>query len=109
MTDKNAAPLNHLFFEDSFFPALRDTDVTLRRGELNVLTGAFNFVARKSGEIMPVQVTAVECKPFRELADEIFVRDGKGSKEQTFKDMSRFYPDMTEDSKITVISYRVKP
>jgi len=99
-------PLKQMLFDDAFFPALRNTDVTLRRGELNVLTGAFNFVAKNSGEVMPVVVTKVECKPFKELSEEIFTRDGKGSKEATLRDMKRFYPDMTQDSKITVISYQ---
>lgn len=103
----NAEPLKNLVFEDSFFPALRNTDVTLRKGDLNIITGSFNFVAKKSGEVMPVLVTDVQRKPFRELANEIFRRDGKGSKEATLRDMRMFYPDMTPESVVTVVSYRL--
>src|ERR1700722_371171 len=100
MTDASAEPLSQLLFDDSFFSALKDTDVTLRRGRLNVAAGPFNFVAKKSGAVMPVEVTAVECRPFREVAEEVFSRDGKGGKEQTLRDMQKFYPDMTPDSPV---------
>jgi len=104
----NNAPLNKLVFDDAFFPALANTDVTLRKGELNILTGAFNYVAKNSGDVMPVEVTKVEHVAFKDLSSGIFARDGKGSKEQTLRDMARFYPDMTEDSKVTVVSYKVQ-
>ena len=107
MSDTSGAPLSQLIFDDAFFPALRNTDVTLRKGELNVAAGAFNFVARRSGEVIPVQVTDVQCRPFRDIASEIFERDGKGSKEATLCDMKRFYPDMTPETPVTVISYKV--
>ena len=99
-------PIKQLVFDDAFFPALATTNVTLRKGELNIVAGAFNFVAKKSGEVLPVEVTAVQSKAFKDLSEEIFKRDGKGSKEATFKDMSRFYPDMTPETKVTVVSYR---
>ncbi|HTK85102.1 MAG TPA: hypothetical protein VL625_08460 [Patescibacteria group bacterium] len=105
--DKASVATGTLIFDDRFFPALRDTDVTLRRGTLVVASGEFNFVARDSGQVLPVIVTAIETGPFKSLSDEVFNRDGKGGREQTLHDMQIFYPDMDESTPVTAISYRL--
>lgn len=104
-----AKPLGSLVFDDQFFPGLRDTDITLRRGALNVISGPFNFVAAQSREILPVCITAVETCPFNRLPDSVFTRDGKGGKVDTLRDMRISYPDMNEDDEVTAISYQLIP
>lgn len=104
--DHEALSQNSLTFEDSFFPALRNTDLTMRKGKLDIVKGPFNFVAKYSGQVMRVLITDVEAKPFRELSDSIFERDGKGGPDATLRDMQLFYPDITADTAVTAISYK---
>jgi len=108
-SDDAAVAHGSLVFDDAFFDALRTTDVTLRKGELPVATGPFNFVAKDSGAILPVIVTSVETAPFKELPDDVFSRDSKGGRAQTLRDMQSFYPDLTEDSPVTAVSYKLAP
>lgn len=105
--DKASVETRTLIFDDRFFPALRDTDVTLRKGALIVASGEFNFVARDSGEVLPVIVTSIETGPFKSLSDDVFNRDGKGGRERTLHDMQIFYPGMDENTPVTAISYRL--
>ena len=108
-TDRTSVAGGSLVFDDAFFPALRNTDITLRKGALPVATGPFNFVAKDSGAVLPVIVTEVETAPFGKLSDGVFNRDGKGGRAQTLHDMQLFYPDLTEDSPVTAVSYKLAP
>ena len=104
--DQASMQNNAWLYEDAYFPALKDTNVTMRVGTRPVARGPFNFVAKNSGEILPVEITGVEIAPFKDLSDEVFQRDGKGGREQTFSEMRRFYPDLTPETPVTVLSYK---
>jgi hypothetical protein len=105
--DQASVAAKTLVFDDEFFAALRDTDITLRKGSLSVVTGEFNFVAAQSSEVLPVEITAIQEAPFKDLPDAVFERDGKGGRDQSFRDMSSFYPDMTPETIVTALSYQI--
>src|SRR3982750_3660351 len=107
--DQASVQNGSLVFDDAFFPALKDTNITLRRGALVVASGPFNFVAKNSGAVLPVIITEIETAPFNALSDEVFARDGKGGRTKTYNDMRKFYPDMRPESQVTALSYKLAP
>lgn len=94
-------------FEDNFFPGLKNTTVSMRKGSFIIAKGPFNFVARNSGDVLPVNVTDVTVAPFDKISDELIEKDGKGGRDQTFADMSLFYAGLTKDTNITVLEYEL--
>lgn len=93
---------------DDLFEKIEDHSkgVTIRSGWRNVDAGPLTFEA-VNGTVkdVTVNVNGLSWLRFREITDELAWRDGCENAQELKDLMRRFYPDMHDDSPITVIHF----
>jgi len=81
--------------------------VTIRTGYRDIKPGPLTFKSVSGKDIVPVIVISVTYKLLRDLTEAEYKADGFASFEDVLPCMRTFYPTITLDSPVTVITYRL--
>lgn len=105
--------ITSLKLADDLFEGLLsgDKQVTIRLGERNIEENATLTFESVNGTQPDVKVTVdtVIVLPINEVPEYFYQADGFTSIEHMVESMKRFYPNITEDSIVTIIGYETLP
>lgn len=92
---------------DDLFPSLLagSKTCTIRAGKRDYTAGPLVFSAVNSNQSTVVKVTAVVHKKLGELTDDEAQKDGAATAAEMAQALKRFYPDITAESDITIVTY----
>jgi uncharacterized protein YqfB (UPF0267 family) len=111
MPNKTEMPKQRLFFAREFMPQIRSgkKQITIRQGTRNYRPG--QRVIAKCSDEEGVLIEITECKqlPLREVPQQDLRDDNLQSTEHALQSLRRWYSDLTLDSTVSVIRFRLCP
>lgn len=94
-----------ILFADKFLDLINESikTTTVRSGVRNYVPGLYDMYNPDKTIHMYVNITGTEYKTFGELDDGVAKTDGFADAAELKNELLSFYPDLTDDSPVTVV------
>lgn len=78
---------------------------TIRKGRRNYPLGRAVFDAKTTK--IPIEITALDIKQYKDLSDEDGQLDGSVSKEELKASLRIYYPDIQDTNEVTIVHFKL--
>lgn len=103
-------PVGEIIFANKFFPMITagKKTTTVRAGKRFYDEGVYDVFNPSKEAHMLIRVEKVEHTTFSKLTDKTALTDGFSSAEELKNELLQFYPNLTDDSVVTIVYFRFK-